>query len=269
MNARDLPIEIVTHIARCLPFHGMSSFALTCKLWYECYLFRSENNSISSSILSPFWQLKHSGRGYIEIPCQISPLYRFKDDFSMEIRVRARSSGPLIVRESCCVTPPTTDLSLSQLYEEQPKLNLKIYFNTDPGRLRTRVFCVPYIVPRNEWCLISISFAQPCLLIYIDGKLVQRETYDNKVAIITTPFRIGGTPEHSNHKLAGGIDADLQEVRFWNHGRTHKEIEQNSDRILHGKEQGLIAYYYCNGEMVSDLTTYHHTTVVHGQIWHD
>jgi len=261
-----LPMEILAHIMRCLPFHQLRSTALTCKLWNECYLYRIANNKISSLILPPFWTLKTEGKGYIEIPASNSTLFKFMDEFSMEIRVRARSPGPLILREMCCTASPTTDIHLSQLYEEQPKFTLQIYLNTSGYRRCWRKFIVAYAVPRDQWCLISISFARPYLYIYMDGKFVKKEEYNHTLAVVNSPFRIGGAAKHHNPEL--GIDADLQEVRFWNHGRTPNQIGQYHDVILHGKhEEGLIAYYFCNGEKVSDLTSNRHLTLVQGQIW--
>jgi len=259
---KDLPLEILAHIMNCMPYHELKSLALTCQQWYQCYLFRIKNNKVSSLIFPPFWKLRERNNN-IELPyIPSSPLFEFNEEFSIEIRVRVFAPGPLLMRERNGF-PPSTEIHLSRLYVGQERYSLKVIFKDRASFSLPRMFVVAYTVPSSEWCLISISFARPHLFIYTDGILVQSEVYDKNLAAVFTPFRIGG----SSRMFPQEVNADLQELRFWDHGRTHEEVAEHHDKILSGKEKGLIAYYFCNGETVSDLTGKGHIAIVHGQIW--
>ncbi len=60
---------------------------------------------------------------------------------------------------------------------------------------------------------------------------------------------IGGSNQGTNDNFNGQID----EVRIWDHARSQTEIIQNMNRQLTGNEDGLIAYYNFNNDLLGTL----------------
>lgn len=97
-------------------------------------------------------------------------------------------------------------------------------------------------IPLGQLTHISITCDGSLLKLYVAGNLENSVTVTSNVGPANNaPLVIG-----ASGTCPDGINATLDELRFWDHALTQQEILANMNCHLNGNEPGLVAYYDFN-----------------------
>lgn len=111
----------------------------------------------------------------------------------------------------------------------------------------------------SKWYHWAATYDEKTLKLYRNGELVsQKEIYETIKHEEREGLTIGFTEWDSKYYYFYG---DIAEVRIWNYARTADEIRATQDRVLSGKENGLVLYYKFqqglrDGSTVVDFSRY-------------
>ena len=101
-------------------------------------------------------------------------------------------------------------------------------------------------IPLNTWTHLAVTRQSGVVKLFINGKQDSATT------------TMSATGQNSSHRVIGaklvgtslyansGINAQIDEVRFWSSARTESQIQASMNTELAGNESGLLAYYTFN-----------------------
>lgn len=186
--------------------------------------------------------LKLDGKHYVEMK-DAKPLNLISKQLTIEARVRVASFNGWwtpVVYKGDGTSPGYSGRSYtlwinqgdSVHFASAPERNSQTFVNSPPGSIRL-----------NRWHHIAgvIDCTTRRMILYVDGRVVARTTYGNRIHQSRLPLRIGWS--HENSLEYGYFHGMIDEVRIWNIVRTQDEIRQKMRKPLKGNEKGLVGYW--------------------------
>jgi hypothetical protein len=100
------------------------------------------------------------------------------------------------------------------------------------------------IIPVGSWQHVAFVADGSNLYLYRNGDLVSGPVaYNGTLNQGWNPLAIGAKPNVDGTATYHHWDGKIDEVRFWDVGRTQTEIQDNMNNSLTGNESSLVAYY--------------------------
>jgi tetratricopeptide (TPR) repeat protein len=98
-------------------------------------------------------------------------------------------------------------------------------------------------IPLNTWSHIAgvIDSKNGVIKLYLNGAEVAESIFSGTIYKSPLPLRIGWT--HENNQDYSNFAGQIDEVRIWHSARTQKEIADNMNTKLTGKEPSLVGYW--------------------------
>jgi len=95
----------------------------------------------------------------------------------------------------------------------------------------------------NRWHHIAgvIDCAARRMILYLDGNIVAKTDYSNRIRQSRLPLLLGWC--HENDSQYGYFNGMIDEIRIWNVVRTQDEILKKVRKPLKGNENGLVGYW--------------------------
>jgi hypothetical protein len=110
-------------------------------------------------------------------------------------------------------------------------------------------------LPLASWQHVAFVADGSNIYLYRNGNLVSGPvSYNGTLNQGWNPLAIGAKPNVDGSTTYHHWDGKIDEVRFWNDGRTQIEIQDNMNISLSGNEDGLVAYYKFDEEAGSTAT---------------
>jgi len=186
--------------------------------------------------------LKLDGKHYVEMQ-NSRALNLISKQLTVEVRVRVKSFTGWwmpIVYKGDVGNPGWSGRSYtlwinrggSVHFASAPERNSQIHVNSPPGSIRL-----------NRWHHIAavIDCTSRKMILYLDGRIVARGAYGNRIHLSQLPLRIGWS--HENSFEYGYFHGMIDEVRIWNRVRRQGEIKRKMRKPLRGNENGLVGYW--------------------------
>ncbi|MDJ0843249.1 lamin tail domain-containing protein [Crocosphaera sp.] len=111
---------------------------------------------------------------------------------------------------------------------------------------------------KDKWVHIAWVKENTEYKIYRDGELFATESAPVNFYTTNTSYWLGRVDNFFVGKMA--------EVRIWNKARSQEEIKQDMNHRLTGKEEGLMAYYPLNGDVL-DHSSNNNNGTIHDATW--
>ncbi len=195
--------------------------------------------------------LKLDGKHYVETK-NSAPLNLISKKLTVEARVRVSSFTnewmPVVYKgDSALPNYAGRSYTLwinrrgSVHFASAPEHGSQIYIESPPGSIRL-----------NRWHHIAgvIDCATRNMILYLDGRIVARATYGNRIHQSRLPLRIGWC--HESDFQYGYFHGMIDEVRIWNIVRTQDEIRQKIRKPLKNDEKGLVGYWTFDDATAND-----------------
>ena len=164
--------------------------------------------------------------------------------------------------------------NLISLYDNLNASNSNFFIssNTNDNSIRitgngTNQFDILPNTSLNNWTYISVVFINDGTTnIYINGVLKGTTTLNLNNSISSVPFTIGKV----SGSFPGFVNANLDNIEFWNKALTQSEIQQYMSTPPTDNETGLVGYWNFNegsGSTVTDLSGNGNNGTINGAAW--
>lgn len=106
-------------------------------------------------------------------------------------------------------------------------------------------------LPLNEWIHVAGTYNSEEIKIFVNGDSINSTIHQDRIDVTLSDLYIGNDDSLTNRQFDGYLD----EIRIWNKCLDKVQIRYTMDKILTGKEAGLICYWRFNegsGQIVLD-----------------
>jgi len=186
--------------------------------------------------------LKLDGKHYVEMR-NSNALNPISKQLTVEVRIRVVSftNGWMpIIYKGDGISPGCSGRSYTLWVNRAGS----VHFASAPkGHSQVSIDSPPRSIRLNRWHHIAgvIDCNTRKMILYLDGRVVARTTYGNRIHRSRLPLRIGWC--HENQFEFGYYHGMIDEIRIWSVVRTREELLKNVRKPLKGNEDGLVGYW--------------------------
>lgn len=170
----------------------------------------------------------------------------------------------------------TAFINKESLYEVglTPGGNLCIALNTNSSSINWDWTVSSYIIPKNKWVHLAITFDGSNIRFYADGVLVDTKAFSGSLsAPIINPLRFAARDVNLDGNTDNFLNVKLSNIRIWNKVLSDEEINKYySFNYLNGNEIGLVGYWKLNegsGSIALDYSSNRNHGKIYGATWSD